>query len=161
MMAVNSSQYQLEFTMTNVYHKTVCPDGTVIIILEEEIMNMLLAATTENPGGMSLITIVLIYAVIFGVMYLLLIRPRNKEQKQKAQILSQLAVGDSVRTTGGFIGTIIDINDEMVIVEFGNNRNCRIPMVKEAIVEVEKPEDAVRKAEAAETKKAEKEKKNK
>ncbi|MBQ7678513.1 MAG: preprotein translocase subunit YajC, partial [Butyrivibrio sp.] len=66
---------------------------------------MLLAATTENPGGMSLITIVLIYAVIFGVMYLLLIRPRNKEQKQKAQILSHLAVGDSVRTTGGFIGT--------------------------------------------------------
>ena len=31
----------------------------------------------------------------------------------------------------------------MVIVEFGNNKNCRIPMVKEAIVEVEKPEDAV------------------
>jgi preprotein translocase subunit YajC len=31
----------------------------------------------------------------------------------------------------------------MVIVEFGNNKNCRIPMVKDAIVEVEKPEDAI------------------
>ncbi len=31
----------------------------------------------------------------------------------------------------------------MVIVEFGNNKNCRIPMYKEAIVEVEKPEDAI------------------
>ena len=59
------------------------------------------------------------------------------------KVLAALAVGDSVRTTGGFIGTVIDINDDMVIVEFGNNKNCRIPMVKEAIVEVEKPEDAV------------------
>ena len=57
--------------------------------------------------------------------------------------MASLAVGDSVRTTGGFIGTVIDINDEMVIVEFGNNKNCRIPMVKDAIVEVEKPEDAI------------------
>ena len=51
------------------------------------------------------------------------------------------------------IGTIIDINDDMVIVEFGNNRNCRIPMVKEAIVEVEKPEDAVAKVEQTSDKK--------
>ena len=110
-------------------------------------MNMLLATTAETGGGMGIGMIILIYAAIFGVMYFLMIRPRNQEQKKKAQILSQLAVGDSVRTTGGFIGTIIDINDDMVIVEFGNNRNCRIPMVKEAIVEVEKPEDAVSKTE--------------
>ena len=119
-------------------------------------MNMLLTAASAETGQMPLVMIIIIYAAIFGVMYLLMIRPRNKEQKQKAQILAQLAVGDSVRTTGGFIGTIIDINDEMVIVEFGNNRNCRIPMVKEAIVEVEKPEDAVKKAEVTETKKTEK-----
>ena len=109
---------------------------------------MLLSNAQEGAGlGAGLIPMLLIYAVLFGVMYFLMIRPRNQEQKKKAQILSQLSVGDSVRTTGGFIGTIIDINDDMVIVEFGNNRNCRIPMVKEAIVEVEKPEDAVRKPE--------------
>lgn len=78
-----------------------------------------------------------------AVFYFLLVRPNSKERKQKAQVLASLAVGDSVRTTGGFIGTVIDINDEMVIVEFGNNKNCRIPMVKDAIVEVEKPEDAI------------------
>ena len=72
-----------------------------------------------------------------------MIRPQRKEQKQKAQILASLAVGDSVRTTGGFVGVILDISDDMVIVEFGNNKNCRIPMYKEAIVEVEKPEDAI------------------
>ena len=34
---------------------------------------------------------------------------------------------------------IIDITDEDVIVEFGNNKNCRIPMQKAAIAQIEKP----------------------
>ena len=45
---------------------------------------------------------------------------------------------DAVVTTSGFYGIIIDITEEDVIVEFGNNKNCRIPMKKEAIAEVEK-----------------------
>ena len=43
-------------------------------------------------------------------------------------------------TTSGFYGVIIDITDEDVIVEFGNNKNCRIVMTKEAIAKVEKAE---------------------
>ena len=106
----------------------------------------LMALEAANTGAGSFLIIV-IYVAIFGALYFLMLRPQRKEQKQKAQLLAQLAVGDSVRTTGGFIGTIIDIDDESqtVIVEFGNNKNCRIPMVKDAIVEVEKPEDAVAK----------------
>ena len=100
------------------------------------------AAATTNTT--SIISMVLVYAAVIGVFYFLFMRPQNKEKKQRAQILAALSVGDSVRTTSGFIGTVIDINDEMVIVEFGNNKNCRIPMVKDAIVEVEKPEDALK-----------------
>ena len=78
--------------------------------------------------------------VLFGVMYFLMIRPQKKEQKKKDLMLSELAAGDTILTTSGFYGTVIDIQDDMVIVEFGNNKNCRIPMQKAAIVEVEKPE---------------------
>ena len=53
-------------------------------------------------------------------------------------MLAKLAVGDSILTTSGFYGVIIDISDDTVIVEFGSNKNCRIPMQKSAIVEVEK-----------------------
>ena len=66
-----------------------------------------------------------------------------------------MAIGDSVKTSSGMIGTVIDLNEEdgTVIVEFGNNKNCRIPMVKEAIIEVEKPEDALKVQETVEKKK--------
>ena len=88
---------------------------------------MLLDAAATGAASMNSILIIVVYVAIFGALYFIMIRPQRKEQKQKAQLLSQLAVGDSVRTTGGFIGTVIDIDDESstVIVEFGNNRNCR------------------------------------
>ena len=104
---------------------------------------LLFLTSAEAASTTSIVSMVLVYGAVIAVFYFLFMRPQRKEQKQKAQLLAALAVGDSVRTTGGFIGTVIDINDDMVIVEFGNNKNCRIPMVKEAIVEVEKPEDAV------------------
>ena len=81
------------------------------------------------------------YIVIIGVaMYFMAIRPQKKEQKRINAMLADLAVGDCVVTTGGFYGIVIDITDEDVIVEFGSNKNCRIPMKKSAIAEVEKPD---------------------
>ena len=52
---------------------------------------------------------------------------------------SQEEIGDTALTTSGFYGVIIDITDDDVIVEFGNNKNCRIPMQKAAIAQIEKP----------------------
>ena len=84
------------------------------------------------------IFLLIFYAVILGGFWFLLMRPQKKEQKRIQLMLSELAVGDTVLTTSGFYGVIIDITDEDVIVEFGNNKNCRIPMQKAAITPVEK-----------------------
>ena len=97
------------------------------------------AATGAN-GATSLIMIVGYMVIIIGVMYFVAIRPQKKEQKKQSQMLSALEVGDIVLTTSGFYGTVIDITDDTVIVEFGNNKYCRIPMQKSAIVEAEKPD---------------------
>ena len=97
------------------------------------------AATGAN-GATSLIMIVGYMVIIIGVMYFVAIRPQKKEQKKQSQMLSALEVVDIVLTTSGFYGTVIDITDDTVIVEFGNNKNCRIPMQKSAIVESEKPD---------------------
>ena len=89
-------------------------------------------------AGEAFTTSILPMIFLFAIMYFMMIRPQQKEQKKKDLMLSELAVGDTVLTTSGFYGTIIDISDDTVIVEFGNNKNCRIPMKKAAIVEVEK-----------------------
>ena len=80
--------------------------------------------------------------VIVAFFWFFFIRPQRKEERKKSEMLAQLAVGDSVLTSSGFYGIVIDISDDTVIVEFGNNKNCRIPMQKAALVQIEKPEDA-------------------
>lgn len=95
------------------------------------------AGTTGGSG--SWLILVGQIAVLGLLLYFMLIRPQKKQQKQMAALLSTVATGDSVLTSGGFYGVVIDVMEEIIIVEFGNNKNCRIPMKKSSIVEIEKP----------------------
>ena len=96
-------------------------------------MNLNLLTAADPAGGGMFMIIWLV--VIFGFMYFFMIRPQKKEQKRVGAMLASMEIGDVVCTTSGFYGIVI------VIVEFGNNKNCRIPMKKEAIAEVEKAEE--------------------
>lgn len=102
---------------------------------------MLLSTAAGGAGGM--ITLFLPLVVFFLLMYFMIMRPQKKDQQRVKSMLAAMEVGDSVVTTSGFYGILIDITEEDVIVEFGNNRNCRIPMRKSAIAEVEKASDGV------------------
>ena len=93
-----------------------------------------LSGAQGNP-----IVVIIIYAAFIGLLWFFMMRPQKKEQKRLKLMLSEMAVGDTVLTTSGFYGVIIDVSEEDVIVEFGNNKNCRIPMQKSAITQVEKP----------------------
>lgn len=82
--------------------------------------------------------VLFVYAVFIVALWFFMMRPQKKEQKRIQLMLSEMEVGDTVLTSSGFYGVLIDISEEDVIVEFGNNKNCRIPMQKAAIVQVEK-----------------------
>jgi len=93
------------------------------------------AAATGGSGMGMMVGMIVVYVV---VIYFFFMRPQKKQQKQHTDLLASLENGDYILTSSGFYGTVIDITEDTVIVEFGNNKNCRIPMKKEAIVEVEK-----------------------
>ncbi len=104
-------------------------------------MNNILASAAAG-GNQGMLMIVLYIVVIGAFFYFTMIRPQKKEQNRMKALLDSLEIGDSVLTTSGFYGIVIDIADDTVIVEFGNNKNCRIPMQKAAIAQVEKPGSA-------------------
>jgi len=95
----------------------------------------------SSGAGMGMMGTIIWIAVLLVFIFVFMLRPQKKEQKRVQLMLSELAVGDTVLTTSGFYGVVIDITDEDVIVEFGSNKNCRIPMQKSAIMQVEKPEN--------------------
>jgi len=96
------------------------------------------AANVEGAGGMGIIGMIVYVVVIMGLMYFIAIRPQKKQQKQQQAMIASMEIGDSIMTTGGFYGVVIDITDDVVIVEFGSNKNCRIPMEKAAVAKAEK-----------------------
>ena len=97
-------------------------------------------AALEGSAAGSTMVMVIYVVLIFGFLYFFMLRPQKKERKKMAAMLSSLEIGDCVLTNSGFYGTIIDITDDTVIIEFGNNKNCRIPMQKSAIAQIEKPD---------------------
>lgn len=97
-------------------------------------MQLSQSASSMNIG------LLVLYIVVFGaIMYFMIIRPQKRQDKERATLQSSMRPGDSVLTTSGFYGVVLDVMDDTVIVEFGNNKNCRIPMQKSAIAAVEKP----------------------
>ena len=101
---------------------------------------MLTNVISGTTGGTTVITVLYIVAII-AFLYFIMIRPQRKEQSRVRDMLASLEVGDSVCTTGGFYGIVVDVEEDTVIVEFGN-KNCRIPMKKEAIAQIEKPQES-------------------
>lgn len=100
-------------------------------------------ATAAAGGTAGFLSMLIIYGILIAAMWFFFMRPQSKEKKRVASMLAALEIGDIVMTTSGFYGTVIAIDEKenTVVVEFGNNKNCRIPMDKSAISRVEKPEE--------------------
>lgn len=106
-------------------------------------MNILATAATGTGWTQGTIITVVLYVIVIGAFfYFTMIRPQKKEQNRMNAMLAELETGDSVLTNSGFYGIVIDITEDTVIVEFGNNKNCRIPMQKTAIAQIEKADSA-------------------
>ena len=107
-------------------------------------MTCLLAdGTASGSGGLGIIGLVIYMAIFMAILYFIAIRPQKKQQKKQQAMIAAMEIGDSVMTTSGFFGVVIDIQDDVVIVEFGSNKNCRIPMDKAAIAKGDDSERTV------------------
>ena len=108
-------------------------------------MNQFLALTetaATPTAGMSIFILVFYVVMIVVVLYFFGSKPQKKQAQKHEEMMSRLKPGCAIMTTSGFYGIVIDIaDDETVIVEFGNNKNCRIPMHKRAIAEIESDEE--------------------
>ena len=88
-------------------------------------------AAADPTGGFSSI---IMMALMFAVLYFLMIRPQQKKAKEHQALLSALAKGDEVITQGGIAGTISSVGDNFVKVEVA--RGVEISMQKSAIASV-------------------------
>ncbi|MFZ1440303.1 MAG: preprotein translocase subunit YajC, partial [Candidatus Microthrix subdominans] len=79
-------------------------------------METLLVLAQEKSGGSGAFSIILLVGMM-GVMYMVLIRPQQKKQRDQASFTSGIEVGDKVVTSSGLYGTVNHIDDETVHLE--------------------------------------------
>ena len=71
-------------------------------------------------------SIIIIMVGIFGLMYLVLIRPQRKKQKEHQQLIEELNRGDRIVTAGGIYGQIESINDDSVVMKVESGATMRV-----------------------------------
>jgi preprotein translocase subunit YajC len=71
----------------------------------------------EGGGGAGGLTPILMIALLFGVMYFMMIRPQQKRRKEAEAMQSALGPGDEVVTIGGLYGTVTGVADDTVLLE--------------------------------------------
>ena len=120
-------------------------------------MNLILtgASSTAGAGGSTILMLVL----MFAVFYFFFIRPENKKKKKVEDMRNSLSLGDEITTIGGMTGKIVQVTEDTVTFETGEDR-VRIEVAKWGIQSAESMEQAAapkaKKADKAE-KKAEEE----
>jgi preprotein translocase subunit YajC len=93
----------------------------------------IIAATTKSSGSSSLLPI-LIIVVLFGILYMTMIRPQRNRQRQAQQMQSTVTPGARIRTTAGMYGTVKSVEDQDVVVEVAPGVNVR--MLRRAVMDV-------------------------
>ena len=91
--------------------------------------NFLLA---QSSGGFFVQIIRLI--IIFAIFWFLIIRPQQKKIKDHNTMVSNVKKGDRVVTGGGLIGTVTDVSENEVDIDFGNN--IKIKSLKSTLADV-------------------------
>ncbi|MDR2167567.1 MAG: preprotein translocase subunit YajC [Clostridiales bacterium] len=105
------------------------------------------AEPVASPGFFTPTTLILWGLIIVG-MWMLLIRPQRKREKQVREMQAGLRTGDSIITTSGFYGKIVGQSADAFLIEFGENRGLRVWVRKSDIAGIKSPTTSLQKDEA-------------
>ena len=94
-------------------------------------MNLFLTAEAGSMAAGSS-SMILMLVLMFAIFYFLIIRPENKKKKKTEEMRNSLSLGDEIITIGGMIGKIVQITEDTITFETGEDR-VRIQVTKWAI----------------------------
>ncbi len=97
----------------------------------------------ETPGttpGSSWSMIVMLVAFV-AIFYFMIYRPQKKQEKETARMRDSIQIGDEISTTGGILGRVVKVKDDIITIETGSDRN-KLKIFKWAVRAVEIPANA-------------------
>ena len=83
-------------------------------------------AQAAGGGAQSMLGTLLLPVLLLVVFYFLLIRPQNKKAKEQRDMLSKIAAGDEVTTSGGILGKVTEVGEQYMTLEIADGVNIKI-----------------------------------
>ena len=102
-------------------------------------MNFITPALAQGagaPGGDMLTSRVIPMLLMIGIFYFLIIRPQQTRAKQHREMVERVRRGDTVITSGGFVGRVTKVNEGSDDIEVELSDSLRIRVVKSTLMEV-------------------------
>ncbi len=90
------------------------------------LINNAYAQSAGTGGGQSMLSALMLPVLLLVVFYFLLIRPQNKRAKEQKEMLSKIAAGDEVATTGGMLGKVLEVGEQFLTVEIASGVSIKL-----------------------------------
>ncbi len=87
-------------------------------------------------SGNPLTSMLPMVVAFMAIMYFLTIRPNQKKEKERKEMLSSLAKGDKVVTSGGITGSVVGLSEKTVVLCVSDNPNVKIEFLRGAVTQV-------------------------
>ncbi|HTV98187.1 MAG TPA: preprotein translocase subunit YajC [Steroidobacteraceae bacterium] len=83
-------------------------------------------AQSAGGGSQGIMSALMLPLVLLVVFYFLLIRPQNKRAKEQREMLSKIAEGDEVATTGGILGKVVSVGEQFLTLEIASGVTVKL-----------------------------------
>jgi preprotein translocase subunit YajC len=95
-----------------------------------------------QSGGGSMLGLLLPMIIIFGIFYIMLIRPQQRKEKERQKMIDEVKSGERVMFCGGMIGTVTNIKDGIFLIKVAENVKVEVARgaVNRVLAKDEKPE---------------------
>lgn len=93
-------------------------------------MDQIFGKGAEGQGG-GLVSMLLMFGLMFAVLYFIMIRPQQKQAKRHQELLASLKKGDEVILSSGIVGRIFSVEDRFVTLEIGDKTKMKV--VRQAV----------------------------
>ena len=101
-------------------------------------MNILQLAQGAPNQMNSFLSMLLPFALMFVLLYVLILRPQKKKEQQRIEMIQNVKKNDYVLTTGGIYGIVLSVKDNDVTLKIDESNNTKVRLARSAIIGVEK-----------------------
>ena len=101
-------------------------------------MNFLFLMQAKAPGG-NFMTLLVPFALMFAIMYFLILRPQRKKEKDRLHMIANVRKNDRIVTSGGVHGVVVSVKEKEVLIRVDDDKDVKLKIDKSAVTSITIP----------------------